>query len=48
LKLVTYAGTHTNGTSRPARGAWIETGYSVDPAALVKSRVPRGARGLKL
>ena len=33
--------------SRPARGAWVETGYVGSPAPSVTGRAPQGARGLK-
>ena len=34
--------------SRPARGAWIETGLRLAENQRLQSRAPRGARGLKL
>ncbi len=33
--------------SRPARGAWIETGVKLGAVLAVERRAPRGARGLK-
>ena len=48
LKLSKNSGGEVLVTSRPARGAWIETDLSCEGSTKTVCRAPHGARGLKL
>ena len=48
MKLLCLRGSMGSNLSRPARGAWIETGIYGVMGLFSASRAPHGARGLKL